>query len=27
MLCLVAIHGTIFHIAYGWYADYCAKKL
>ena len=27
MLCMVAIHGAIFHIAYGWYADYCFKKL
>ena len=27
MLCMIAIHGVIFHIAYGWYATYCAKKL
>ena len=26
MLCMVAIHGAIFHIAYGWYADYCFKS-
>lgn len=27
MLCLVAIHGAIFHIAYGWYADAIYKRL
>ena len=27
MLCLVAIHAAIFHMAYGWYADYSCKKL
>ncbi len=21
MLCLIAIHGAIFHVAYGWYAN------
>ena len=27
MLCLVAIHGAIFSIAYGWYANFCYKKI
>ena len=26
MLCLVAIHGAIFSIAYGWFAKFCYKK-
>ncbi|MFB0982751.1 MAG: ABZJ_00895 family protein, partial [Acinetobacter towneri] len=27
MLCLIAIHGAVFHIAYGWYANrYYHKK-
>jgi len=27
MLCLVALHGAIFHIAYGWYAKYTYRNL
>lgn len=27
MLCLVAIHGAIFYIAYGWYARFSYKKI
>ena len=27
MLCLIAIHGAIFHFAYGWYASYRFTKL
>ncbi|MCJ8162398.1 ABZJ_00895 family protein [Acinetobacter zhairhuonensis] len=26
MLCLIAVHGVIFHFAYGWYAHFMAKK-
>ena len=27
MLCLIAIHGAVFHVAYGWYANrYYQKK-
>ena len=27
MLCLIAIHGAVFHVAYGWYANrYYHKK-
>lgn len=26
MLCLVALHSAIFHIAYGWYAQHTYKK-
>ena len=27
MLCLIAVHGVIFHFAYGWYAAYRFKQL
>lgn len=27
MLCMVVIYGVIFYIVYGWYVDYCFKKL
>lgn len=27
MLCVTAIHGAVFHTAYGWYADFVFKKL
>lgn len=27
MLCLVALHGAIFHIAYGWYAQLIYRNL
>ena len=27
MLCLVALHGAIFHIAYGWYANHTYQSL
>ncbi len=27
MLCMIAIHGVIFHIAYGWYAHLLCKKI
>ncbi|TCB66952.1 ABZJ_00895 family protein [Acinetobacter sp. ANC 4178] len=26
MLCLIAVHGVIFHFAYGWYASFIAIK-
>ncbi|NNG82647.1 ABZJ_00895 family protein [Acinetobacter sp. ANC 5378] len=26
MLCLAAIHGAVFHLAYGWYANLTARK-
>jgi hypothetical protein len=27
MLCLVAVHGAIFHFAYNWYARFCQRKV
>lgn len=27
MLCLIAVHGIIFHFAYGCYAAYCLRKV
>ncbi|UOG16816.1 ABZJ_00895 family protein [Acinetobacter sp. PK01] len=27
MLCLIAVHGIIFHFAYGWYAAYFLRKI
>lgn len=26
MLCLIAVHGIIFHFTYGWYASFIARK-
>ncbi len=26
MLCLIAIHGAVFHVAYGWYANRYYQK-
>ncbi|TCB78156.1 ABZJ_00895 family protein [Acinetobacter sp. ANC 4173] len=26
MLCLIAVHAVIFHFAYGWYANFIARK-